>query len=451
MMVLLSEGEAKMDVITNVNKKPYVLINDETINNKTNQIEPFSNIIGHKVQKREVLKTIEWFKNVKEYTSKGVKIPHGILFFGDPGNGKTLFIKEIISLLNINTYTFNGGKNISKQIYEMFEDIYASKGPALVILDELDLLIDNDNMTIRALQESLDGVENSENILVLGATNDIDDIPPALIRNGRFDKLVYIPYLVNDEALELFNYFVNKYHLSLDPNIDMDDLKKALSNNVSCSTMEAIVNDIALNNGFENITEEIIYASIFNITERIIKPRSIYKEASFNTAIHEAGHAVMAYKYNDVFEICSASVDDDVGYVKTTIKPKYSCLSSTFIKQIEIGLAGYLAEKLICHEISSGSADDLEQVSKLAKNLINLFGYKKVNMIIKKYTNSRDYRLESNSRRYKNEKAIEKVIIKAERKARKYLKKNIDKITSLANLFLSKGRLKAKEIIEAIS
>ena len=80
-----------------------------------------------------------------------------------------------------------------------------------------------------------------------------------------------------------------------------------------------------------------------------------------------------------------------------------------------------------------------------------MFGYKKVNMIIKKYTNIRDYRLESNSRRYKNEKAIEKVIIKAERKARKYLKKNIDKITSLANLFLSKGRLKAKEIIEAIS
>lgn len=72
-------------------------------------------------------------------------------------------------------------------------------------------------------------------------------------------------------------------------------------------------------------------------------------------------------------------------------------------------------------------------------------------MIIKKYTNTRDYRLESNSRRYKNEKAIEKVIIKAERKARKYLKKNIDKITSLANLFLSKGLLKAKEIIEAIS
>ena len=102
------------------------------------------------------------------------------------------------------------------------------------------------------------------------------------------------------------------------------------------------------------------------------------KEASFNTAIHEAGHAVMAYKYNDIFEICSASVDDDVGYVKTTIKPKYSCLSSTFIKQIEIGLAGYLAEKLICHEISSGSADDLEQVSKLAKNLINLFAIKKL-------------------------------------------------------------------------
>ena len=135
--------------------------------------EPLSKVVGHDKQKSEILDMVKWFKNSKALKERGVSIPRAILLFGEPGNGKTLILKEIIRCVEAPVFVFRGEEtNIVGGIVEVFREAKKA-GHAVVVFDELDLLINKDRRVVRALQESLDGVESSDDILVLAATNSL--------------------------------------------------------------------------------------------------------------------------------------------------------------------------------------------------------------------------------------------------------------------------------------
>ena len=133
--------------------------------------EPLSRVIGHENQKKEILNVIGWFKRSKELKEKGVSIPRGVILFGDPGNGKSLLIKEIIRCVDAPVFVFQGEQtNIVQGIVDVFREAREA-GHAIIVIDELDLLINKERRVVRALQENLDGVESNDDILVLAATN----------------------------------------------------------------------------------------------------------------------------------------------------------------------------------------------------------------------------------------------------------------------------------------
>ena len=139
--------------------------------------KPLEKVIGHANQKRELLDVIGWFNRSKELKAKGVSIPKGVILFGEPGNGKSLLIKEIIRCIDAPVFILKGDEtNIVAGITETFAKARET-GHAVVVIDELDLLINKERRVIRALQENLDGVESSDDILVLAATNYIREIP----------------------------------------------------------------------------------------------------------------------------------------------------------------------------------------------------------------------------------------------------------------------------------
>ncbi len=183
-----------------------------------------ANIIGHAEQKKELLAIIDWFNRSEELKAKGVSIPKGVVLFGKPGNGKSLLIKELIQLVNVPVFIYRvEEENIILGIEKMFESA-RKVGKAIVVIDELDLLIDKEKRVIRTLQESLDGVESSDNILVLTATNNISDIPDALMRNGRLEKLIRIPNPSALEALELLKHHLKQFNISLPSDCDEEEL-----------------------------------------------------------------------------------------------------------------------------------------------------------------------------------------------------------------------------------
>ena len=126
--------------------------------------KPLEKVIGHESQKKELLSVIEWFKKSKELKAKGVSIPKGVVLFGEPGNGKSLLIKEIIRCIDAPVFILKGDEtNIVAGITETFAKARET-GHAVVVIDELDLLINKERRVIRALQENLDGVESSDDI-----------------------------------------------------------------------------------------------------------------------------------------------------------------------------------------------------------------------------------------------------------------------------------------------
>ena len=286
--------------------------------------QPLGRVIGHENQKKELLSVIEWFKHSKELKEKGVSIPKGVILFGEPGNGKSLLIKEIIRCCEAPVFVFQGEQiNVVEGICETFKKAREA-GHAIIVFDELDLLINKERRVVRALQENLDGVESSDDILVLAATNYMREIPDPLLRHGRLEKLIKIPYPTGEEALELLKKHFKEFKLEFPK--DFDDEEVALSlNGISCAGVKAVVNDLVLRNGFENITSEMIDNSIYNITDRV---KDTPEEDNLEVAIHEAGHAVVAKAFPQFFLINRLKLIDRLIYDK---KLKKSDKEDTYI------------------------------------------------------------------------------------------------------------------------
>lgn len=406
--------------------------------------KPLSRVIGHENQKKELLSVVDWFKRSKELKERGVSIPKGVILFGDPGNGKSLFIKEIIRCVNAPVFIFQGEHaRVVEGIYEAFKKAREA-GHAIIVFDELDLLINKESRVVRALQENLDGVESSDDILVLAATNSIREIPCALLRHGRLEKLISVPYPTGEEALELFKKHFNEFGLTLPANFDDEEVALSL-NGISCAGIKSVVNDLVLRNGFENLTSEMIDISIYNIADRV---KDTPLEDNLEVAIHEAGHAVMAKRYPKYFTINRINISGASGLFAAKEVEEDFWPYEKVIADIKISMAGLLAQKLICGRGSRGSDSDLQHARNLAYNLYNISGYSTCWETLPDVDISS--RMETEIKRRKMEKKIERLLRKCERDAVRYVKKHKVEILKLGQLLFDKKHLKSSEILSCI-
>ena len=406
--------------------------------------EPLGNVIGHENQKKELLNVISWFKNSKSLKEKGVSIPKGVILFGQPGNGKSLLIKEIIKCMEAPVFVFQGEQtNVVQGIVDVFERARKA-GHAVIVIDELDLLINRERRVVRALQESLDGVESSDDILVLAATNNLREIPDALLRNGRLEKLIKIPYPSGEEALQLLKKHFEEFKICLPSDIDEEELALSLFG-ISCAGVKAVVNDIVLRNGFGKISEEMIDDSINNITDRI---KDTPEEDNLDVATHEAAHAVMAKAYPQYFTINRLNISGASGRFQAKEVEKDFWPYAKIIADIKISMAGNIAQKIICHTGSRGSESDLQNARVDAYNMFTQNGYSSCWETLPVIREGA--RIETQLKRRKLERKIEKLLKKCEKETIKYVKQHTYEIKKLANLLFEKKHLKSSEILSVI-
>ena len=407
--------------------------------------KPLEKVIGHENQKTELLNVIEWFKHSKELKAKGVSIPRGCILFGDPGNGKSLMIKEIIKCCDAPVFIFQGEKDnaVVEGIIETFKKARKA-GHAIIVFDELDLLINKERRVIRALQESLDGVESDDDILVLAATNDIDSIPGPLVRYGRLEKLINIPYPTGKEALELFKKHANEFGITLPKDFDDEEVSLSL-NGICCSGVKAVVNDLVLRNGFENITCEMIDKSIFNITDRV---KSRPQEDNIEVATHEAAHAVVAKQYPQYFDINRLNISGASGSFHAREVEKDFWPYDKVLADIRISMAGVIGQKVLFGRASRGCENDLQNARIDAYNLFNIAGYSTCSETLPIIRAGA--RTETPIKRRKMERKIERLLRKCEKETYKIVKANKEKIKALADLLYEKKHLKSTEILSVI-
>ena len=407
--------------------------------------EPLGNVVGHENQKKELLSVIDWFKRSKELKAKGISIPKGVVLFGPPGNGKSLLIKEIIRCVDAPVFVFQGEQdNVVRGIVDVFAKA-REIGHAIIVIDELDLLINKERRVARALQENLDGVESSDDILVLTATNELDEIPNALVRNGRLEKIIRIPYPKGSEAAELFSKYMKEFNVEMPKDLDMEELETSL-HRVSCSTIKSIVNDIVLRNGFENITTEMVYNSIYGVTNRV---KDAIEEDNIEVAIHEAGHAVMASAFPKYFALNRLDIGGAGGEFRAKEVEEFFWPYDKVLADIQISMAGLIAQKVICGRGTRGVENDLQRARVDAYNLFNVNGYSSCWETLPPVRQGS--RIETAYKRRRMEKKIERLLKSCEKKTYKFVKANTDKIKRLGELLFDKKHLKSTEITSVLA
>jgi cell division protease FtsH len=377
-------------------------INDNisVIKNKTNIT--LSDWGGSQEVLEECTEIVSYLKNDTIYKKAGAEIPRGILLDGSPGTGKTLLARAIANEADASFIAVSGSEFVemfvgvgAQRIRKLFIEARKNK-PCIIFIDEIDAIgrqrgqngfISNDEreQTLNQLLTEMDGFTKNDGVIVIAATNRKDILDTALLRPGRFDRLITIPLPDTRSRKDILNvYLKNK---KLDKDIDVNKLAD-LSTGYSGAQLKNLINEAAINaarNGQTIINQQNIQDALEKITIGIIKKiddRS--DEVKKRVAIHESGHALMALIFNSYFNLQKVSIQSTYsgagGYTIFTDKLEISegglYTKDILKKKLIISLGGKAAEEVYFGNdlISVGATQDLNQANQLALNMIEKFG-----------------------------------------------------------------------------
>ena len=211
--------------------------------------------------------------------------------------------------------------------------------------------------------------------------------------------------------------------------------------------IKSIANEVVLKNGFSNITSDMIYESIFSITNKI---KDNTQADNYQHAVHEAGHALVASS-SSFFKIGRLTINNNGGYLSVVDSDRNFWTHEKMMDDIQIACAGLIAEKVVFRTGGDGCDQDMQRVYKTAARAINRVGYISCSKTLPEVEPYKYIRNETEERRSRNEKEIEKLIKKCERKVTRFLKKNKRALITLANELFQRKNLKSFEVAHIIA
>jgi len=357
----------------------------------------FKDVAGIDAEKQELMEIVDFLKNKEKFKSLGARVPRGVLLSGEPGTGKTLLARAIAGEANVPFFAASGsdfsgiivGLGVAK-IKEMFE-MAKRNAPCILFIDEIDAIgqkrstqIHNDQdreQTLNQLLIEMDGFANDTGIIVLGATNRVDMLDPALLRPGRFDRQVYIELPDLSGRREILNLYANRVKLA--SNVDLMDVARGTTG-FSGADLENLLNEAALHAvrvGHKEITNEDMDEARDKIMMGPRKVRKIRDADKKLTAYHEAGHAFVGQHYADIVDpIHKATIiprGRALGMVQhLPIDDKVSMTISEVRAQLSVSLAGRAAEEIFfgADKITTGAESDIAGATRLVRYAITTAG-----------------------------------------------------------------------------
>lgn len=364
-------------------------------NDKTQKIT-FKDVAGAKEAKEELAEVVDFLKNPKKFLEIGARIPKGILLMGAPGTGKTLLARAVAGEAGVAFFSISGSEFV-----EMFVGVGASRvrdlfkmakemAPAIIFVDEIDAVgrvrgagmgggNDEREQTLNQILVEMDGFEPNEKVIVMAATNRPDVLDPALLRPGRFDRRVVIdlPDRADREAILVV-------HAKEKPFAEDVNLKVIAERTpgFSGADLYSLMNEGAILAARENRTKISQFDLIRSIEKVMMGPERkshlLSKKEKELTAYHEAGHAVVSsvLPYADpVHKISIISRGRAAGYtLKLPLEDKKMQSKKEFLDDITVALAGYVTEKLILDDVTTGPSNDLQVSTALAREMVTKYG-----------------------------------------------------------------------------
>ena len=358
----------------------------------------FADVAGLKQVKNDMVLLVDFLKNPNKYNEAGAKMPKGVILCGPPGTGKTLLAKAVAGEANVPFFSVNGSDFVemyvgvgAKRVRKLFEDA-KKNAPCIVFIDEIDSIggsrdsqtsgNSEQRQTINALLAEMDGFSGNNGVLVIAATNRIDDLDPALIRPGRFDKQITVPLPETpEERMEVINLYNNNKKFAED--VDFKLLSKETIG-FSPADIEALLNEAALISVQKNlkyINKECIDDAIYKkLLRGHAKDDSNRDEEELKlVAWHEAGHATIAKLCNmDVSKVTIVKSTSGAGGVNIIVPKKMGLYSiEELSQQVKMCYGGRCGEKLLYQDnnkITTGASADIKQATNVIYQMITMYG-----------------------------------------------------------------------------
>ena len=435
----------------------------------------FEDVAGLKEEKEELTEIVDFLRHPDKYLKMGAKIPKGVLLVGPAGCGKTLLARAIAGESNVPFFYVSGSSFIemfvgvgSSRVRSLFETAKKQQ-PCLIFIDELDSIgkirgvsmsggNEEREQTLNQLLTEMDGFEKNDKIIILGATNRVDVLDPALLRPGRFDRKVVVNLPDIKEREEIL-----KIHAKGKPTAENVNLREVAERTpgFSGADLENVLNEAAILTA-KNEEEKISQINILESIEKVLlgpekKSRIFSKEEKEIAAYHEVGHAIVASfvpNSEPVRKISIISRGMAAGYtLQVPEKEKRLRRKSDFVSEISVLLGGYLAEQMIYGEVSSGASDDLKRASNLARRIVKELGMSSFGPIAFGERNTEvflGYESPEN-KNYSEETAIKidnevkSIILEAEEKAKQILAKYKEILERVTKELIVKETLEREE------
>ncbi len=356
----------------------------------------FKDVAGCKEAKEELSEIVDFLKNPKKFFEIGARIPKGILLMGAPGTGKTLLARAVAGEAGVAFFSISGSEFV-----EMFVGVGASRvrdlfqmakkmAPAIIFMDEIDAVgrvrggglgggNDEREQTLNQILVEMDGFEPTEKVVVMAATNRPDVLDPALLRPGRFDRRVTIDLPDRADREEILKIHSKEKPFAEDVNLIVVAERTP---GFSGADLYSLMNEAAILAARENRTKVAQFDLVRSIEKVMLGPERrshiLSKKEKEITAYHEAGHALVAsvLPYADpVHKISIISRGRAAGYtLKLPIEDKRLQSKKEFLDDIAMSLGGYVTEKIVFNDLTTGPSNDLQVSTALARDMVTKYG-----------------------------------------------------------------------------
>lgn len=421
--------------------------------NSTMKIK-IKDVAGQGEAKKEVIEIVDYLKNSEKYDKVGAKMPKGVLLYGPPGTGKTILAKAIAgeseaSFISqsassfVDTYVGQGAASIRM----LFKEARKMK-PCVIFIDEIDAIATKRSMggseerlqALNQLLTEMDGFEDNKGIVVVAATNRVEVIDEAIVRPGRFDRKVLINLPIESERVEILNIYVDNTKIS--PDVDISKIAKRTIS-FSGADLENLVNEAAIE-AARSSNDKISMSNFESARDRILmgvkNSRKPTEEEYKVLAYHELGHAIISYNVGRKVEKISIiprglSLGVTINEFKDDILRSEQDLKNDVI----ILMAGRAAEEIFCNQITTGSHDDINKASNIARQMVSIFGFNK----------DTPYIPESESLKIQDENHAKEILKESYNIAKEKLKKDEESMKILFDILMENKEISGS-IIENI-